>query len=81
MVLKIKEREEAIQLLAMDPKVYGELHAHHQKGSKVDVEALRDRFPFGRLLEKASRWDRGRTEICGSGKVSSGGSLLVWEYL
>jgi hypothetical protein len=25
--------------------------------------------PSGRVPEKASRWDRGRTEACGSGKV------------
>jgi hypothetical protein len=37
--------------------------------------------PSGRLPKKAFRWDRGRTETCGGGKVSSGGSLLVWEYL
>ena len=52
MVLKIKEREEAIQLLAMDSQVYGELLTHHRKGSKVDVEALRDRFPLRQIARK-----------------------------
>src|SRR3989337_3211289 len=37
--------------------------------------------PSGRVPEKASRWDRGRTEACGSGRVFSSGSLLVSEYL
>ena len=46
MVLRIKEREEAIQLLAMDPQVYGKLFTLHQKGNRVDVEALRDRIPI-----------------------------------
>ena len=71
MVLKIKEREEAIQLLAMDPQVYGKLLTHHRKGNKVDEEALRDRFPSGRVPEKASGWDHRRTEACGGGKVFS----------
>ena len=44
-VLKIQEREEAIQLLAMDPQVYGELLTHHQRGHGVDEEALRIRIP------------------------------------
>ena len=44
-VLKIQEREEAIQLLAMDPQVYGELLTHHQRVHGVDEEALRVRIP------------------------------------
>ena len=32
----------------MDPKVCGKLLTHHRKGSKVDVEPLRDRFPLRR---------------------------------
>ena len=44
-VLKIQEREEVIQLLAMDPQVYGELLTHHQRGRGVDEEALRIRIP------------------------------------
>ena len=30
----------------MDPKVYGKLLTHHRKGSKVDVEPLRDGIPL-----------------------------------
>ena len=63
MVLKIKEREEAIQLLAMDPQVCGKLLTHHRKGSKVDVGALRDRFPLRQStrkgLQMGSRKNRG----------------------
>ena len=63
MVLKIKEREEAIQLLAMDPQVCGKLLTHHRKGSKVDEEALHDRFPLrqstGKGLQIGSRKNRG----------------------
>ena len=44
-VLKIQEREEALQLLAMDPQVYGELLTHHRRGHGVDEEALRIRIP------------------------------------
>ena len=46
MVLRIKEREEAIQLLAMDPQVCGKLLTLHRKGNRVDVEALHDRIPL-----------------------------------
>ena len=76
-----RERERAIQLITMDPQVCGELLTHHRKGSKVDVEALRDRFPSGRVPKKASRWDRRRTEACSGGKVFSSVSLVYWEYL
>ena len=41
-VLRSKEREEAIQLITMDPKVCGKLLTHHRRGYGVDVEALRD---------------------------------------
>jgi hypothetical protein len=58
----IKEREEDISLLPMDPKVCGKLLTHHRKGSKVDVEPLRDRFPLrqstGEGLQMGSLWDR-----------------------
>src|SRR3989337_1637959 len=33
----------------MDPKVCGKLLTHHRKGSKVDVEPLRDRFPIRQI--------------------------------
>ena len=63
MVLKIKEIEEAIQLLAMDPQVCGKLLTHHRKGSKVDEEALHDRTPLrqstGKGLQMGSRKNRG----------------------
>ena len=39
-VLKIQEREEAIYLLVIDPKVCGELLTHHRRGNGVDEEAL-----------------------------------------
>ena len=53
MVLRIKEREEAIQLLAMDPQVCGKLLTLHWKGNGVDVEALHDRIPLRQDAEKA----------------------------
>ena len=46
MVLRIKEREEAIYLLAMDPQVCGKLLKLHRKGNGVDVETLHDRIPL-----------------------------------
>ena len=55
----------------MDPKVCGKLLIHHRRGYGVDVEALRDRIPLGRLPEKAPRWDLTGTEGCGGGKVVS----------
>ncbi len=86
MVLRIKEREEAIQLLAMDPQVYGKLLTLHRKGNRVDVEALRDRIPLrqgasDRVPEKVPRWDLTGTEGCDGGKVFSWMLLLVWGYM
>ena len=84
MVLKIKEREEAIQILAMDPQVCGKLLTHHRKGSKVDVEALRDRFPLwlstGEGLQMGSLMniDLRRRKKC-SGWLSVG--LRIFENL
>ena len=37
--------------------------------------------PSGRVPEKASKWDRGRIEACGSGRVFSFGTLWVSQYL
>ena len=38
----------------MDPKVYGELITHHERGHGVDEEALRIRIPpSGRAPERA----------------------------
>ena len=42
-VLRIKrERDEAISLLTMDPKVYKELVTHHRRGTNGSGEPLRD---------------------------------------
>ena len=46
MVLRIKEREEAIQLLAIDPQVYCKLVTLHRKGNRVDVDDPRDQIPL-----------------------------------
>ena len=61
----------------MDPKVYGKLLTHHRRGYGVDVEALRDRIPSDRSLEKVPRWDLTGTEGCGGGKVVS---WLPWMF-
>ena len=62
MVLRIREREEDIQLLAMDPQVCGKLLILHLKGNRVDVEALRDRIPLrqdaGKGPKMGSHWNR-----------------------
>ena len=81
MVLKSIEREETIQLLAMDPQVCGKLLTHHRKGNRVDVDALRDQIPLRRVSEKAPRWDLARTEACDGGKVFWWTLLVVCEYL
>ena len=78
MVLRIKEREEAIKLITMDPKVCGKLLTLHRRGYGVDVEALRDRFPLRKIARKGPRWDLAGTEGCGGGKVVS---LLPWMFL
>ena len=46
MVLRIKEREEAIWLITMDPWVCGKLLTLHRRGNTVDIETLRDRIPL-----------------------------------
>ena len=81
MVLRIKEREEAIQLLAMDPQVCGKLLTLHRKGNSVDVDALCERIPLKQDAKKAPRWDLMGTEGCGGGKVFSWMPLVVWEYM
>ena len=62
MVLRIKEREEAIQLLAMDPQVCGKLLMLHRKGIGVDVDALHGGIPLrqstGKGLQMGSRKNR-----------------------
>ena len=45
--LRTKEREEAIQLITMDPKVYGKLLTHHWRGTNEDDEPLRDGVQIG----------------------------------
>ena len=62
----------------MDPKVCGKLFMLHWRGYGVDVEALRDRFPFQKITGKAPRWDLMGTEGCGGGKVFS---WLPWMLL
>ena len=56
----------------MDPKVFGKLLTTHRRGLGDDVEAIRARFPSGRALEKAPRWDLTGTEGCG------GGNRVLW---
>ena len=89
MVLKIKERE-AIQLLDMDPQVYGKLLTHHRKGSKVDEEALRDRFPLrqstGKGLQMGSWKNRGLRQrkgflFCFSGILGILWNLQCWNQV
>ena len=77
MVLRIKEREEAIQLLAMDPQVCGKLltlgeaMVLMQKPSVIESSS-------SRTPEKAPRWDLMGTKGCGGGKVVS---WLPWKVL
>ena len=83
-VFKIKEREEAIQLLAMDPYVCGELLTHHwkvvwmmQKSSVIDS-------PSSKVQEKTPRWDRGRIETCGGRKsvrVALCWFVNIWKFI
>ena len=65
----------------MDPKVCGKLLTHHRRGNGVDVDALRDRIPSGRLPENAPRLDLTGTEASGGGKVFSWLFLVSMEYL
>ena len=46
-VLIIKEREEAIQLLTMDPQVYKELLTHHRRRTNGHDEPLHDGVQIG----------------------------------
>ena len=80
----IKEREEAIQLLTMDPKVWGKLLTLHRRGYD-DVEALRDRISLRRSAGKGpkvgsheNRSLRRRKSIFGV-PSSIGGN--IWEYI
>ena len=69
MVLRIKEREEAIQLLAMDMQVCGGLLTLHRKGNRVDVDALRDRIPLRQDVEKGPKMGSHGKEGYDGGKV------------
>ena len=53
----------------MDRKICGKLITLHRRGNGVDVEALHDRIPSSRSLEKAPRWDLTGTKGCDGGKV------------
>ena len=53
--MKIKEREEAIYLITMDPKVCGKLLMLHRRGNGVDVEDLRDRLPLRQIAGKGPK--------------------------
>ena len=53
--MRIKEREEAIYLITMDPKVCGKLLTTHWRGLGVDVEALRGGFPLRRGADVGSK--------------------------
>ena len=79
--MRIKEREEAIQLITMDAKVCGKLLTTHRRGKDVDVEALRDQCPLRQVPEKAPRWNLTGTEGCGGGTRFSWMLLMVWGYV
>ena len=53
--MRFKEREEAIQLITMDPKVCGKLLTNHQRGYGVDVEALRGGIPLPQNIGDGSK--------------------------
>ena len=61
----------------MDPKVCGKLLTTHRRGYGVDVEALHGRFPSGRVLAKAPRWDLTDIEGYGSGNCVS---VAPWMF-
>ena len=77
MVLRSKKREEAIQLITIDPYVCGKLLTTHRRGKDVDVEALRGRFPLQRAPTKAPRWDLTNTEGYRGGNCVS---LAPWMF-
>ena len=52
--MRIKEREDAIELITMDPKVCGKLLTLHRRGNGVDVEALRDQIPLRQDTRKGA---------------------------
>ena len=81
MVLRIKEREEAIWLLVMDPQVCGKLLTLHQKGNRVDVEALHDRIPLRQDAGKGPQMGSHGYRRLRRWKVFSWMPMVVWGYL
>ena len=77
MVLRIEEREEAIQLLAMDPQVCVNYSRFIRRAIELMQKPSVIESPSGRVPEKVPRWDLTGTEGCGSGKVSS---WLPWWF-
>ena len=67
----IKRREEVIQLLTIDPQVYGELLMHCRRGSKDDEEPLRDRCPLRQSAGKCLQIGSCGIGTCGGGKSIS----------
>ena len=78
MVLRIKEREEAIQLLAMDPQVCGNYSRFIERAMVLMQKPSVIESPSGRTPEKAPRWDLTGTEGCGGRKVFS---WFPWLFL
>ena len=70
MVLRIKEREEANQLITMDPKVCGKLLTLHRRGNGVNVQALRDQIPL--------QQDAGKGPQMGSHGVQKDAAVEKW---
>ena len=62
----------------MDLKVCGKLLTLDRRGNGVDVDALHDRIPSGRMPEKAPRWDLTGIEGYDGGKVVL---WLSWMFL
>ena len=80
MVLRIKEREEDIQLLAMDTQVCGKLLTLHRRAMVLMQKPSVIESPSSRVPEKVPRWDLTGTEGCGGGKVFSWLPLMVLGY-
>ena len=79
--MRSKEREEAIEILAMDPKVYGKLLTTHGEGDDDDEEGLCDGSPSARAPEQAPRWDLADTEGYGGGNCVSSASWMFSGYI
>ena len=84
MVLRSKEREEAIQLITMDPKVYGKLLMLHRRGYGVDLEALRNQLPLRRIARKGLKMGSHgyrRLRLWKQGFVVLSDVFGVYEYI